>query len=459
MKNFKSIFCTLILFVSILNGKVFAASNSITPPDSTTNLVDKSAALIMIEDGKKMFSERKNREALILFREAAQKDPNTWRAPYWISLCHYNLDNYGFALQYATKAVKLDADGVDKDVYDVIAKSYHSTGKLDSAIMFYEIALEKLSKMQAKDLQIKEKIENCKFAQAEMAKTPFATKVKMVGEVNSGYNEYAPIIVKGGKGMFFASRRNNTTGGLMNPEDEQYFEDIYYAQWNEEEQKWDSITNEIDRINASGFEAMSWISKDGLTAYMTINNEAADEKIQTQSSDIFEIQFTTKGKWSNPKKIVAVNSSFFDGAATVTGDGNTMYFVSTRNGERKQFDIYVAQKTGKTWGEPKPVSDSINTTGSETTPYITADGRYLFFSSNGHLGMGGYDIFVSENLGSTWSKPINLGSGINTVNNDTHFQYYPELKKAVFAGFTIQGQKASLDLYQIDMTNFVMPKK
>jgi hypothetical protein len=73
--------------------------------------------------------------------------------------------------------------------------------------------------------------------------------------------------------------------------------------------------------------------------------------------------------------------------------------------------------------------------------------------------MGGYDIFVSENLGSTWSKPINLGSGINTVNNDTHFQYYPELKKAVFAGFTIQGQKASLDLYQIDMTNFVMPQK
>jgi len=141
----------------------------------------------------------------------------------------------------------------------------------------------------------------------------------------------------------------------------------------------------------------------------------------------------------------------------MTADGNTLYFVSDRNGSKKSTDIYVAQKNGKTWGDAMPLSDTINSIGAETTPYITPDGRYLFFSSNGHLGMGGFDIFVSENLGNSWSKPVNLGITINSVNNDTHFKYYPELKKAVLASVEILGQKSSLDIYEVDMTGFEYP--
>lgn len=469
MKNFTSasfpglVRISLIVLMTLLFGqKAMAASYSAAPPDSVTSVVDRSAALLMVEDGKKLFNEGKSREALIKFREAAQKDQNSWRPPYWISMCHYRLDNYGFALQYGMQALKMDQAGVDKDIYEVIGKSYHRMGNLDSAIVYYEHALQKVSKSQQKDMRLQERIDNCKFAKAELAKTPFAEKIKMPGDVNSGYNEYAPILVKGGKGLYFASRRNNTTGGLMNPDDEQYFEDIYYAKWNEADGIWDSITNDIDRLNGTGFETISYISRDGLNGLMVINNTAVSdvESISTQSSDIFEIQYTDKGKWGKPKKInnKTINSSFFDGSATMTADGNTMYFVSDRNANKRLTDIYVVRKTGKTWGEAVPVSDSINTPGNETTPYITPDGRYLFFSSDYLPGMGGYDIFVSENLGGTWSKPVNLGGAINTVSDDTHFQYYPELKKAVFTCFILQGQKASRDLFMIDMTNFVMPK-
>lgn len=463
MKNFTLVLPSLLLAMLLFSGQAKAATTDYTtPPDSTTSIVDKSAALLIIEDGKKMFNEGKSREALIKFREAAQKDPNSWKAPYWISMCHYKLDNYGFALQYAMQAIKMSPADVDKDIYEVAGKSHHRMGNLDSAIVYYEIALQKLSKSQIKDMQINERIAACKFAKEELAKKPFAEKMKMPGDVNSGYNEYAPILVNGGKGLYFASRRNNTTGGLMNPDDEQYFEDIYYAKWNAEDEKWDSITNDIDRLNGTGFETMSYISRDGLNGLMVINNTAVEdvEQIKTQSSDIFEVQFTDKGKWSKPKRInnKTINSTFFDGSATMTADGNTMYFVSDRNANKKLTDIYVARKTGKTWGEAVPLTDSINTPGNETTPYITPDGRYLFFSSDYLPGMGGYDIFVSENLGSSWSKPVNLGGTINTVSDDTHFQYYPELKKAVFTCFVLQGQKASRDLFMIDMTNFVMPK-
>jgi hypothetical protein len=72
--------------------------------------------------------------------------------------------------------------------------------------------------------------------------------------------------------------------------------------------------------------------------------------------------------------------------------------------------------------------------------------------------MGGYDIFVSKNLGGiNWSKPVNLGPAINSVNNDTHFQYYPELKKAMFASQVISGFKSNIDIFEIDTTDFKLP--
>jgi len=144
----------------------------------------------------------------------------------------------------------------------------------------------------------------------------------------------------------------------------------------------------------------------------------------------------------------------------MTADGQTMYFVSDRNGDESYMDIFVVSRIDeKTWGEAKPLPASINSAKAETTPYITPDGRYLFFASDGLGGLGGYDIYVTENLGDTWSTPVNLGARFNTVNNDTHFQYYPELKKAVAAGFEIIGQKSSLNIYEFDMSNFTYPVK
>ena len=102
---------------------------------------------------------------------------------------------------------------------------------------------------------------------------------------------------------------------------------------------------------------------------------------------------------------------------------------------------------------------NVNTTGRETTPFITQDGRFLFFSSDGHIGMGGLDIYVSENLGDSWGDPINLGYGINTVNNDSHFVYSKELNKGFVSGYEIIGNKASIDIYEVDLSNFSLPLK
>ena len=471
--NFRLLYLVLISLITFSSFGKTISKRLISPTDSTTSIVDKTAALYMLEDGKRLYSEGKVRDAITQFRSVAMKDPHSWRPFYWIGVCHYSMSNYGLSLQYARQSLVLKNNNVDgyvheliektlhleNDVYELLGKSYHQLGILDSAIINYEIAMVKISHSRVKELEIPNKIAQCRFAQSEIASGTKSERVRLVGSINTDHNEYSPILSSNGKMMYFTSRRIDTKGAKINPDDQEYFEDIYIAHWNEETNSWDSITNKVDRINSEGFDSFSFLSADGLNALMTINTSAIASKKSTNSSDIFELNFTNKGKWSTPKKIAnqTVNTSFFEGCPTMTGDGNTLYFVSDRNGNKKLTDIYVSHKVGKTWGEAVPLNDTINSLGNETTPFITADGRYLFFSSDGHVGMGGLDIFVSENLGNTWSKPINLGIKFNTVNNDTHFKYYPELKKAFLSGIENVGLKSSIDMYEVDMTNFEFP--
>lgn len=439
----------------------FEARSETFPPDTTTKVLDKASSSYMIEEGRMLFSEGRVRDALIKFRQAAIKDPNSWKASYWVSQCHYKLNNYGYALRYAKEAISQGDEKMDSEIYYILGSIYHRLGNLDTAKINYNLALVALPKRRSKELRIEHFIQECDFAQEELKKDPAYVRVAPKGDINSGYDDYNIVLSKNGNEMYFTSRRSNTTGGGMNPDDQQYFEDVYRAKWNPTSQSWDSITNDLGRLNSDGFDAINYISPDGLYAVMTINNSAVDMRKTTRGSDLCETKLSTKGLWSTPKTIKnkSINTSYFEGAATLTADGNTMYFVTDRKGEKSSTDIYVVHKEGKSWGEAKPLPMTINTEARETTPFITPDGRYLFFSSNGHVGMGGLDIYVVENLGSTWGTPINLGSGINTVNDDTHFVYFPELKRAYIAGAEIIGDKSSIDAYEVDMTNFSFPEK
>jgi|LauGreDrversion4_2_1035121.scaffolds.fasta_scaffold55713_1 hypothetical protein len=453
----------MLKFAITLIAALFVSAQSFAldvalPPDTTTTLVDKTSAMLLIEEGRSLYNEGKVRDALVRFRQSAVKDPMNWRSAYWVSQCHYSMNNYGLALKYATEAVGLDKNEVDKDVYELLGRSYHRMGNIDSALTNYKTAMTMLSASRVKELQLELRVRQCEFAKTQIASGKRSQKVS-IGSANSGYNDYCPILTDGGKALYFTSRRSDTKGGSMNPDDQEFFEDTYFAVWNSEINDWDSISNELGRVNSDGFDAINFISRDGLHGLMTINTTATDAKKPTKGSDIFTIELSTKNKWSTPKRInnKTINTGFFEGSATMTEDGNTMYFVSDRKGDKSSTDIYVVQKNGKAWGEAQPLPFTINTTGRETTPFITGDGRYLFYSSDGLEGMGGLDVYVAENKGDSWSTPVNLGIMVNSVNNDTHFQYYQDMKKAVMSSFEIVGQKASMDLYQIDMSSFVFP--
>ena len=311
-----------------------------------------------------------------------------------------------------------------------------------------------------KEFQIPLRIQQVEFAKKELLNDKSIKKSILSRSVNSNYAEYGPILADSGQVLYFTARKSDTKGRTMNTDDQDYFEDIYEAKWNSETKDWDSITNAL-KWNTKGFDALTYVSRDGKYALMTINNEALEQKT-TSSSDIFELSISTStGKWGSPKPIEnkSINSSYYDGSATMTSDRKTMYFVSDRKGDKKSTDLYRVQKVGSAWGKAEVLPDFINTVGRETTPYITPDGKFLFFSSDGLPGMGGLDIYVSEIKAGVFGQPINLGSIVNSVSDDSHFYYSPEFKKGFVASVNTKNEKANYDLYEIDLSNFSLPIK
>ena len=447
-----------ILFASIMLVTTNAFATS--PPDSISTIVDRAAAALLVEEARTLYQEGKVRDALIKFRQAGVKDPYSWKPPYWISRCHYKMNNYGLSLKYALEAKSTGKDKVNDEIHWMLGTVYHRLGNIDTAIIHYDKSIELLSKRRVKELRIEHKKAEAEYAKEALENGAESIRTRLPGLVNSGYDDYNVVILEGGTSMYFTSRRSNTTGGQLNPDDQQYFEDIYLAKYDSDFNEWGELSNELGKLNSDGFDAINYVSTAGDYAVITLNTTATEEKVETKGSDICELKLNKKGTWNTPKiiKNKSINTSFFEGSATLTADGNRMFFVTDRKGDKSSTDIYMVQKDGKSWGEAAPLPMTINTTGRETTPYITPDGKYLFFSSDGHLGMGGLDVYVAEYKGDgNWGGPVNLGPTVNTVNNDTHFVYAKDLGKGFISGYEVVGKKASIDIYEIDLSNFEIP--
>ena len=140
------------------------------PPDTTSSIIDRSASIVLIEQGKEFYTKGLYKSALAKFREAGNKDPNYWKPAFWISQCHYNLDNYGLSMKYAREAVRLDDNELDKEVYELLGRAYHRMGNIDSAMVFYSKAIEVLPGFRSKELSLDLRLDQCRFAKESLSK-------------------------------------------------------------------------------------------------------------------------------------------------------------------------------------------------------------------------------------------------------------------------------------------------
>ncbi|MDB5011104.1 MAG: Outer rane porin precursor [Mucilaginibacter sp.] len=218
--------------------------------------------------------------------------------------------------------------------------------------------------------------------------------------------------------------------------------------------KWLNASYLSDRINTPNFnEGSESISQDGKFLFFTGCNRPDG----LGRCDIYIAQ--KKGdSWGKPFDLSQpVNTSGWESQPSISADGRTLYFVSNRKGGYGGYDIWKSVLTSKGWGEPENLGPNINTSFSEQSPFIHADDSTLYFCSNGWPGMGGQDLFVSK-LGKDgkWQKPENLGYPINTNGNESGLTISANGATAYFASNNLNGS-GGFDIYTFELPVKVRP--
>ena len=252
-----------------------------------------------------------------------------------------------------------------------------------------------------------------------------------ITELNSIESDFAPFISTDGRTIYFSSSRSGGYGG----------EDIYVSHF--EKGYWTTPRNIGPPVNTKYNEGALCISPDGEDMFISI----CGRPDSYGGCDIY-VCHRHGEKWSEPRNLgKIVNSRDWDGHPTLSPSGDTLYFASDRFGGFGGIDIYYTYKTKKGWCKPKNFGYPINNARDQTSPFLHIDGRTMYFSSAGHGGLGGLDVFFTRRDTATgkWSKPQNIGPPVNTSGNDYFFSvpgagdyiYFASDRPAGYGGFDI----------------------
>lgn len=201
-----------------------------------------------------------------------------------------------------------------------------------------------------------------------------------------------------------------------------------------------------DRINYAEKKGAPSLSSDLNTLYYA----AEYNELGYGRYDIYKVSKTDSG-WSSPINLGRnINSDFWESAPSISSDGQALYFSSNKPGGYGGIDIYVSYKNKNgVWGNAINLGPTINTKGDDQTPFIHADNRSLYFSSNGWPGYGGTDLFVSyKKVDGQWSTPINLGYPINTFDNEGSIAVASNGKEGYMASDRLDS-RGGLDIYKV----------
>lgn len=393
-----------------------------------------------------LFTDSSYTDALPLYLDLQKLDSSNANINYKVGYCYLKArQGRNKAALYLEKAVKAASPSyklgsaeetkAPLEAYLRLGEAYHFNGKFDDAIANYEkykVVSAQSKPLDATQLQdVERKIQISKNAKVLVSR-PVKIRIDNFGKnVNSPYGDYAPVLTADQSTLIFTSRRPETTGGEKFTGG-LYFEDIYIA--TKKDSIWGVATNIGAPINTNSNEASVSVSLDGQTIII-YKDDNGDGNLY--------ITHLRGDKWSTPEKLNAnINSKAAEPSAWLSPDGNTLYFSSDRKGGFGGMDLYKSQRTnGGDWGEAVNLGPTINTPYDEDGPFIHPDGITLFFSSNSHQTMGGFDIFYSTIAedGTTWSDPVNVGYPVNSTDDDIFYVVSPDNKRAYYTSLRAGG--------------------
>lgn len=284
-----------------------------------------------------------------------------------------------------------------------IAVRYYRRGQYDKAS---EVLARYLASLNGSALGKGDSVllNSIEYSRQSLLKPMIRETRKLSDSVNRFALQYFPVLTIDNQTIVY-TKRDGT--GI------QFDEDIVIAHKNGG--VWDTAQGIAPTINSDFNEGACSISADGRTLIFT----SCEGRSSYGSCDLYFV--IKKGdEWGKPENLgKTVNSSSWDSQPSLSADGKTLYFVSNRPGGFGKRDIWVTRQKEGVWGKPVNLGPKINTTQDEATPFIHFNGESLFFSSKGHVGLGGFDIYLSERSGEQWADPVNLGYPTNDFEDQS----------------------------------------
>lgn len=432
---FSIVFAPYLLFAQQKNIG-FKRKNFKDNPQSLKYALDK------LQSGNERIQNSDYAAALPYFLSADSINPYNADLNVKIGLCYLNTAYKPRCLKYFEKGYGIKKK-ISKRINFFLARGYQLNCQWDSALTEYTLALKRAASKDKKDID--KYIDECNNGK-QLMEHPVKVTIENMGIViNSPYDDYRPLLTAGGNEMVYTSKRQSSNSGDAD-EMGQYADDIYIIQNTGGD--WDIPVGLDPMVNSSGNDAGAYISPDGKTLYVIRDDHG---------KDIYRCSYSRKG-WSEPVSLGdTINTLYDETSMCLSPDGKTLYFTSDRPGGIGGEDIYTSKLVeDSSWSSPVNMGSVINTPYNEDGVYMAADGKTLYFSSEGHNTMGGYDIFMTvQDDAGKWSEPENLGYPINTPLDDRYFSISNNGRYGYYARMT---DSSMLDIYRISMDAF-LPKE
>lgn len=327
-----------------------------------------------------------------------------------IAECFYNIFDPEQATTYYAKAVATDQEA---EIYYNYAQMLKAKGK-------YEEASKQMQKFATKSPNDQRAIE---YKKDPNYITKLLNQNKKFDVEKSQINSESPDFgaVMNGKEVYFTSGRGT---GKKYGWNNQAYNDIFKAFYNED----GTVTAPmaVTELNTKYHDGPVSLSSDGKTMYFASESFkegmfVKDKKFNNKMGQIFLYKATKSvEKWANIEPLPLNSADYSVGSPSISKDGKTLYFASDMPGGKGGVDIWKVSVSGGSYGKPENLGDQVNTPADENFPFISDDGKTLYFSSKGKPGLGGYDVFALDVAKNSLS---NIGQPVNTTNDDFSFSY------------------------------------
>ncbi|GAB3882150.1 OmpA family protein [Spirosoma agri] len=365
----------------------------------------------------KLFSERKATEAIPFMEQAVKQDPTFKDAYLKLGQLYEFTRRFEPAITAYQNAIRLQPDSpASGAAYQSLSTTLLRLGRYGEALPYLEKYQAMVTPQSVQGKRIGRQIESARFAQ-EAIQHPQPVDPKPLSSVlQTTPSQYFPVLTADEQTLVFTA---------LKPEGD---EDLMTATFNGE--TWSPPASLSPGINTPDNEGTASLSADGRMIVFTV----CQGRKGFGSCDLY-VSRKTGSDWSAPENLGStVNTRFYESQPSLSADGRRLYFVSDRPGGKGRRDIWRSDlDTDGNWHEPVNVGEPINTPYNEASPFIHANGQVLFFASEGHVGLGGYDLFVSDSANTGWTNPTNLGYPINTSEDQASLFVAANGKRAYYS--------------------------